>query len=144
MFHIKILLATDGSDNSIRASDYIIKLSGYGLKLEVTVLSVIPLTKDMSIYLGVNEDEYNRLSDIRVRSIFEPFEEAFNKYENIKASFITVNGEIPEAIVSFANEGQYDQIIIGSRGLSNVKEFFLGSVSHKVVRLAQCPVVIVK
>ena len=39
---------------------------------------------------------------------------------------------------------KYDLIIIGSRGLSRAKAFLLGSVSDKVVRYANCPVLVVK
>ena len=37
-----------------------------------------------------------------------------------------------------------DSIVIGSRGLSGVEEFLLGSVSSKVSQYAKVPVVVVK
>jgi len=35
-------------------------------------------------------------------------------------------------------------VVMGSRGLSGLKEIFLGSVSHHVVQKSSCPVMIVK
>jgi nucleotide-binding universal stress UspA family protein len=47
-------------------------------------------------------------------------------------------------IVDYANKNQIDIVIIGSRGLNTLQEFVLGSVSHKVAKRANCPVLIVK
>ncbi|MGQ0771331.1 MAG: universal stress protein [Nitrososphaerota archaeon] len=46
--------------------------------------------------------------------------------------------------VSFAKNKKADIIIMGSRGRSNIKEYFLGSVSHYVVHKSAIPVLIVK
>lgn len=47
-------------------------------------------------------------------------------------------------IVSFANRGNFDIVIIGSRGLNSFQEMVIGSVSHKVAKRANAPVLIVK
>jgi nucleotide-binding universal stress UspA family protein len=46
-------------------------------------------------------------------------------------------------ILNHAREHGCDLIIMGSRGLTGIKEF-LGSVSHTVVQNSQVPVLIVK
>ncbi|WP_256592904.1 universal stress protein [Pseudomonas sp. 2822-17] len=43
-----------------------------------------------------------------------------------------------------ANNGEYDIVIIGSRGLNPFQEMVLGSVSHKIAKRVECPVLIVK
>ncbi|HIW31751.1 MAG TPA: universal stress protein [Candidatus Paenibacillus intestinavium] len=53
-------------------------------------------------------------------------------------------GSAPRLIVAYATKEQFDLIVIGSRGLGNIKEMMLGSVSHKVSKLSTCPVLIVK
>jgi len=45
-------------------------------------------------------------------------------------------------IVKFAEENGYDQIIIGSRGLSGITRILLGSVADEVLRKAHCPVTV--
>lgn len=48
-----------------------------------------------------------------------------------------------EKIVKTAKYGDFDIIVMGSRGLGR-RDFSLGSVSSKVVDKATCPVLIVK
>ena len=55
-----------------------------------------------------------------------------------------VEGRPADKIVETAKEGMFDLIVIGSRGLGGIKEFFLGSVSNRVADKAPCPVLIVK
>ena len=52
--------------------------------------------------------------------------------------------ELPPAIdlVKFAEENGYDQIIVGSRGLSGITRILLGSVADEVVRKVHCPVTV--
>jgi len=58
--------------------------------------------------------------------------------------FISIIGMSPSfAILEQAKENKCDMIIMGSRGLTGIKEF-LGSVSHSVVQHARIPVMIVK
>ena len=139
-----ILLATDGSANALRTTDYVIKLAQKGISIEVTVVTVIPMTKELSRYLGVDGEEYQRLIEIRAKPIFAKYEAVFKEYDNIQAHYDIEQGDAAEQVVFLANSGKFDEIVIGSRGLSEIKEIFLGSVSHKVVQLAKCPVVIVK
>ena len=48
------------------------------------------------------------------------------------------------AIVEYADENEIDMIIIGSRGLGNVRGKILGSVSNQVVQRADCHVLVIK
>lgn len=57
-------------------------------------------------------------------------------------SFIK-SGQPARTIIGFAKEHDADLIVIGSRGLGSVESFMVGSVSHKVTGLADCPVLVV-
>lgn len=52
-------------------------------------------------------------------------------------------GQPARTIIEFARDRGADLIVIGSRGLGSVERYLLGSVSHKVTGLAQCPVLVV-
>ena len=54
------------------------------------------------------------------------------------------SGSVVEAILSRAADEQTELILMGSRGLSNIQAFLMGSVSQQVVTYAHCPVLIVK
>jgi nucleotide-binding universal stress UspA family protein len=51
-------------------------------------------------------------------------------------------GQLAKVIVETANENSSDLIVMGSRGLSNLKGLLLGSVTHKVIELANIPVLV--
>ncbi len=62
----------------------------------------------------------------------------------ISANTRLVSGVPAEEILRFAESEKFDLIVMGSRGLSEVKAFLLGSVSDKVSHHARCPVLIVR
>jgi nucleotide-binding universal stress UspA family protein len=53
-------------------------------------------------------------------------------------------GDPAEVIIEVANEQQADLIVVGSRGLTGIKRFLLGSVSNKISHHAPCSVMIVR
>jgi nucleotide-binding universal stress UspA family protein len=53
-------------------------------------------------------------------------------------------GDPASAIVRRSQEAKADLVMLGSRGLGNIKGLLLGSVSNKVVSMAECSVVTVK
>jgi len=53
-------------------------------------------------------------------------------------------GDPANAILAAAKERHADLIVLGTRGLSDLKGLFVGSVSHKVSHLATCTCVTVK
>jgi len=63
--------------------------------------------------------------------------------EGISTDIIHLKGDPAHEILNFAKNNEQQLIIIGSRGLSGMKEMMLGSVCHKVSQLSSCPVLIV-
>jgi nucleotide-binding universal stress UspA family protein len=55
-----------------------------------------------------------------------------------------VYGDPASKILAQANAAKADMIFMGSRGLSDLKGLLVGSVSHKVMHLADCTCVTVK
>jgi nucleotide-binding universal stress UspA family protein len=53
-------------------------------------------------------------------------------------------GKPAEIIIKLANKENYDLIILGSRGLSSVKRYLLGSVSEDVTWHAKRSVLIIR
>ena len=53
-------------------------------------------------------------------------------------------GQPAEVIIHVANQEQADLIVVGSRGLTGIKRYLLGSVSSKVSEHAPCSVMIVR
>jgi len=53
-------------------------------------------------------------------------------------------GNPADVIVEKARQGGYNLIVMGSRGLGAISSLLLGSVSDRVVKMAPCPVLIVR
>jgi universal stress protein A len=65
-------------------------------------------------------------------------------HPSIKVGLHTELGRPADAIVETAKRDEVDLIVIGSHGRRGLERFFLGSVAERVLRLAECPVMVVK
>ena len=136
----KILLAADGSEHSKRATEKAIEISTCSTNSIIEIIYVVDPEKVKSEVLSNwNSVEIGDIRRKQVREIERMANEAGISYE-IKI----LHGEPGPVIVDYANKNNFDIIVIGSRGLNGLQEFVLGSVSHKVVKRAKCPVLIVK
>ena len=62
---------------------------------------------------------------------------------NIKAEGVIAQGTPAEMICSAADEGTYDMIVMGARGLSFFEGVLIGSTTESVLRASPCPVLVV-
>ena len=141
---MKILLAVDGSDNSLRAAQYASKIVENFPGSRITILFVDTLAVQVKIKGGVLPSNYEDLAKQGVKDILEKTEKIFSDKAlpyNIK---VLEGYDVAETICDFAREYNYDQIVMGTRGLGNIQGIVLGSVSHKVIQISPCPVTFVK
>lgn len=145
----KILVAIDDSENAMRAVEFIAK--SFAPDHKITLFSVIldtPAICDMNNpsltpYFMAQKAAFCSVEDKKTAFVREALQKA--KALLIKAGFeeenIVIKVEdkkkgVARGIVQEADLG-YDTIILGRRGLSGIKEFFLGSVSQKVLQSAK-------
>jgi len=144
----KVLLATDGSPGALKAARMLGELAQRLPDLQITVVNVAQVPRSYFI-----TDEFGHKIapevpvDVMIRRKAEPILketlEALGLPEDRVRTEVQV-GEPAEEIVDLARLDGYDLIVVGSRGLSPVKELLLGSVSHRVVHTAPCPVMVVR
>lgn len=135
-----ILLAIDGSDHSIRAA-----------KEAANIASLVPDSIVTIVFVADHANAKNDVLhsgssyelDLKRRKKLQPVEELLSA-ESIQYRVEILHGIPGPTIVEYANKENFDILIIGSRGLNSLQEMVLGSVSHKVVKRAHCPVLIVK
>ncbi|QVY61105.1 universal stress protein [Cytobacillus gottheilii] len=136
----KILIAADGSDHSIRSAEKALHLGEQNPQAHFTVVYAIDGQTSKEDILH-HYDQSIVLEKRRQR--LEPI---INLLEQKDVAYMVefIHGEPGPAIVEFANKGDYDLIVVGSRGLNALQEMVLGSVSHKIAKRVLAPVMIVK
>ncbi len=141
---MKILIPVDGSANSQRAIDHVIKYVGE-LK-DVPQLSLLNVQWNVAsgnVKFFINQetinDYYREQGMAALKSARVAFDTAALPYQY----HISI-GTPAEAIVQYANEQKVDQIVMGRQGESGLQTLLLGSVVNKVLHLTSCPVLLVK
>jgi nucleotide-binding universal stress UspA family protein len=145
----KILVPTDGSENASKAINYAFDLAG---KYDATIylLHVVQESKipegfeDFLKAEKIEKPEVQAYMEKIGQRIIEIGQEQakFKGVENVKTAVLL--GDPTEKILQSADANEIDMIIMGSRGLGEIKSLFLGSVSSKVCNQADCTCVTVK
>ncbi|NTW06065.1 MAG: universal stress protein [Peptococcaceae bacterium] len=141
----KILVPTDGSVMSDLAVEEALKMAKH-LGAEVTVLNVTPDISPFLIgpYSGLPSKSLDSVVSEMGRNSKEIIEKVEKNYKDRYDNFNTkvLSGDPAFAICNEAKEGGYDLIIMANRGLGEIKQFLMGSVSRRVVKHADCSVLI--
>ncbi len=142
---MKILLAVDGSAESHEASQMLTYLSSPQEVLLVHVLDIPTpeypmMTPEASAELSLSIEKAMREEGARTMthaaSLLPPPIRRVEKRLEM--------GNPTDCIISIAQEEHIDLILMGARGVGPLKELLLGSVSHRVLSHAPCPVLVVK
>jgi nucleotide-binding universal stress UspA family protein len=137
---MKIAVAVDGSDNALRAAKHAIMLAQYLPETQLEMIYVADYNKAKDERLLVQSPE--SLSLKREQKL-QPVRE-LAKSVGVEIMITMLKGNPSHEIIKYVRENSIDQLVIGSRGLNAFQEMVLGSVSHKVMKHANCPVTIVK
>lgn len=141
----KVLLPTDFSDVAEKALTFVKQLKDTGTK-EVVVLHVIK--KDSINVIA----QYSSIRDFReVENEVEG--EARKKMVRIEKELKEIGFQVKtrietgfpvNEILRVEDEEDISVIVMGSHGISNIKEILLGSVSETVIRKAKKPILVIK
>ncbi|KRG13991.1 hypothetical protein ACA30_13800 [Virgibacillus soli] len=136
----KILLASDGSAHAYRAAKKVLYLNTENHS-KVTLLYVIDPDK---YYKDLGSKQLNESFITKKRQDkLQLTEKLLNQY-GIAYDVEIVKGDPEVEIIKFLKYRPHDILVMGSRGLNTLQKMVLGSVSHKVMKTANCPVLIVK
>ncbi len=144
-----ILVAVDGSEHADRAVDFAAELARCA-RAAVTVVHAIPTTAVVPLILGSYADLEQVTADSRESleaSAAELVGQARERLEAAGVTTVTTRVEFgPPAriITDIAREIDADVIVMGRRGLGELRGLLLGSVSHKVSQVADATVVTVR
>ena len=145
----KILVPTDCSENSKKALVYAVRLAQRNNSSVILFHVFEPpefvrqLPQDYSYEA---HEEMRKQCDTAMRRSAETLgmlSEAV-KGSNIQIEISQRLGTPYEEIVKFAKEKEGDLIVIATHGYTGLNHFLLGSTAERVVRLAPCPVLVVR
>lgn len=136
----KILVPLDGSEHSLDALEKAIQIAKK-FDSDVTLVHLYSIAVFKLTPSQIN-DYVLELRKAGKEILAEGQKKAYA--EGVPVETQLKEGHIVEGIVELARDGNFDLIVMGARGLSKLKELFLGSVSHGVTLHAPCPVLIVK
>jgi nucleotide-binding universal stress UspA family protein len=134
---MRVLIGVDGSENALRAVKLVGNMTAK-LEAKVTLLNVIA-PSEAALFSGKSSRplEERTIGDERLHAAVKILEQAGVEYETA-VEF----GHPADAILNYANKG-YDLVAVGSRGLSSIEGFLMGSVSSKVVHHSKVPTLVV-
>jgi nucleotide-binding universal stress UspA family protein len=136
----KILVPVDGSEFSMRATGYAADMA----KLMDSEILLIHCHKSFPAILG--EPYFQKA----INKILNKSNELLGPYRKIVQDagvrFIDriLEGPAAQAISEVANIEKIDLIVMGCRGRNDLEGLLLGSCTHRVLKTAPCPVLVIR
>ncbi|GAB6876891.1 universal stress protein [Thermaerobacter litoralis] len=144
----RILIAADGKDDARRLVRALKELMPRPDGVEVTVLQVLPppvppgVTNPLVPPL-TGGDDLILLGEANARRDLQPLADELAGAGFAATVDVAIGAPGPE-ICRYAQNGGFQVIVMGRRGLGRVQEVLLGSVSEYVLRHAHLPVLVVQ
>ncbi len=138
----KILVAYDDSELAQRSLEKALEIAKTDPVIEIQVVHVITVPEIARFEM----DKFQALVDAiyqEGKDIIAKVELDLSKLPNHSQAYLLEGRSPAYVVIAHAKEHNCDLIIMGSRGLSGIREL-LGSVSHTIVQRSQNPVLIIK
>ncbi len=139
----RILVAVDGSNQSMAAADKAIQLAKRD-KAELMVLNVLQLPVVGHYTPSLFNDIIEKGKNEAERWFGNIKSEAEGNGISVKTKVLESTGSPVSAIVKYAEKEKVDLIVMGTRGRTKLKKALLGSVASGVMTYAPCTVMVVR
>jgi nucleotide-binding universal stress UspA family protein len=156
---MKLLVPVDGSlasFNAVKKSVEIAKQYHFSIKM-ITVVESANLSRhnrnerlwrqvDGSIIAGTTRTRRDEELNSELWEYAQNLLESITKeldFEGIEVEKEVLEGEAYQTILDEAEKGSFDLLVMGNRGFSKIKRFFVGSVTQRVISEAKCPVLVI-
>ena len=146
---MKILLATDGTKQSLAAVEMLKKFGFTKDEGEIKLISIVDMAVPLALniyegYLPDTAEIENSAKENAKKILEETKADLALKFPNININTEVLLGAPEIRIVEKAEEMKADLIIVGSHGYNRWERLLLGSVSDSVIHHAPCSVLIVR
>jgi nucleotide-binding universal stress UspA family protein len=136
----KILVPVDGSEHSRRAAAYAAELA----KIIDGEVMLIHCHKSFPVVLGEPylQNTINKIMK-QAEELLEPFRKILQD-AGVDYSEKILEGPAAKAICEAAEIEKADMTVMGSRGRNDLEGLLLGSCTHRVLKTAPCPVLVIR
>jgi nucleotide-binding universal stress UspA family protein len=139
----KILVPVDGSAHAERAVSSLIKQYQTSGKTDIHLLNVqIPVESGHARMFVSKSDLDNYYRDEGKKAL--EGSATLLKQAGVPYTEHLAIGHIAEAIINFAQQHQFDQIVMGTHGRTGLTNLLMGSVATDVLKSSKVPVTLVK
>jgi len=143
-----VLIAVDGSENSMRAVDAACRQVVRGQPVTVHLLNVQPPINSRIVKSYLSQDLVDKFYQELGETTLESARARLRDAEIAYTSRVEV-GDVAQTIARYARDLNCDQVIMGTRGLGSggvaaISSLLLGSIATKVLHLVDVPVTFVK
>jgi nucleotide-binding universal stress UspA family protein len=145
----KILLAIDKSGYKDKATAYAITLAK-SLGAEITVIHVIGkssmgATADvLGYYRGGKLKAFQEALKKDAERLLDRVVQAGENEGIVVRQQVLIGSPIKKIILDYAKDHKIDLIVIGTKGMTGIEKFLMGSVANDVITYAHCPVLAVR
>ena len=148
-FFRKILVPVDGSHSCLHAKMLASSLARK-FKSKVTVVHVVShefMHPELKAQYRLPHSILHKIDEAYLQAgkkIIRNAEELFREADiTVDARLVTYE-DPAEFLLQLVKDGKYDLVVIGNRAETQSERYSLGSVTEKIARHAECPVMIVK
>ena len=109
--------------------------------------TIVPATDAYGNYIGGDQIQATEEEELRKQAneILSEAELVGDKEKvRIDKAIIVAPSSCAAAIIDYAKKNNVDLIVVGTKGMTGLKHFLLGSVANNIIRHAHCPVLAVK
>ena len=138
----RILIATDFAESAEHALDYATELA----RTQAAELVLLHVYVELPPYPEVASAQVAAIYEEQRRWVETALEERARRARGagLLARPLVRTGSPAGVIARTAEEEGADMVVVGTHGRSGLDRLLLGSVAERVVRLAPCPVLVVK
>ncbi|MEF8813406.1 MAG: universal stress protein [Halovenus sp.] len=135
----RILVPVDGSDQSMEALEFALDEFPDSEITALTIVDPKELTYVTDSPVGTEPPAFQK----RIDNVLEEATTTASEYDR-EVDTESRTGRPARVIVGYADQEEFDHIIMGSHGRSGLTRMLLGSVAEDVTRRASVPVTIVR
>ncbi|NAL78840.1 universal stress protein [Nitrososphaera sp. AFS] len=142
----KILVPIDGSEYSLKAAKYAIKIAKDENAQLLCIHIITPrIPYGYSSSIPTTDKSHTEIKD-KVQNLFDIVRQIAKNagLSDMKTDVFVDVKSVSESILNYSANEDIDLIVIGTKGRTGLKRFLIGSVANAVIQHVHCPILLVR